>query len=405
MHWQLSKLWQTKSPQGLLLAVQEPSGTKRFLQLLPGKRPYVWHDVKPDLPLNPTGSFVTIARKHAPHGRLLGFCQNSDGFWLAVGVAGERIFFIWAANDLLHLVEQDGTDWVRIGIEKSFTKKQTAKPPELAALQEFGTVAASPPSTIPTLELLELSSEQKDLMHKLRRRSKMLRKTREKLQRGLPSVESVDAAWSAAQDELAEGGKDIDNHFRQAKRAKRSREEALKQIAAVDSDLAAVDAALKYLSEPRSYLEVEAESVKIFGRAKSVAKSNRQQVRQPYYLYDLGDGWQARVGKTAPDNDAMVKAAKANDYWFHALDHKAAHVIVPKRNQTLPASVERQCLILAVHHSQRSRDLRGEVQKSERRHLKKPKGVADGLWLVMRAETVGVSYDEAELSAVMEKKQ
>src|SRR6185503_2025160 len=98
-------------------------------------------------------------------------------------------------------------------------------------------------------------------------------------------------------------------------------------------------------------------------------------------------------------SDELNKLAKGHDYWFHAVGTTGSHVIIPARQiqGALPVPLLRAAAILALHFSKRRNDRQGEVYTSRRAQIKKRKGMAPGLWSVEKAETMYLTYDDAEL--------
>src|SRR5690606_22046959 len=110
------------------------------------------------------------------------------------------------------------------------------------------------------------------------------------------------------------------------------------------------------------------------------------------------------VGKGARENDELTKAARAQDYWLHAVGVTGSHVIVPAVKEikdTLPEATKKEAAILALQHSKLKGDLAGEVYFTRRSHIRKKKGLPDGLWLIDRSETLFIRYTADELQAVL----
>jgi hypothetical protein len=129
--------------------------------------------------------------------------------------------------------------------------------------------------------------------------------------------------------------------------------------------------------------------------------------RVPWYLYRFSDTEEILVGRTSIENDVLTKRAKGNDLWFHVMGGSGSHVVLPhrnKRSETVESQLKHYAAILAIHHSPRRGDRRGEVNIARRENLRKPKGFPPGKWLVQRSETVFISYEEPDLQLVLEAK-
>ena len=112
------------------------------------------------------------------------------------------------------------------------------------------------------------------------------------------------------------------------------------------------------------------------------------------------------VGKGATENDELCRQARSDDWWFHAVGQEGGHVILPARQlpNGLTPELIRAGAILALHHSKAKDNWRGEVYVTQRRHLRKKKGLPPGLWLVEKAETVFVAYSKSELQDLLDEK-
>lgn len=115
------------------------------------------------------------------------------------------------------------------------------------------------------------------------------------------------------------------------------------------------------------------------------------------------------LGRTAIENDAIVKSAKSNDWWFHvASGAQGTHVIVPARSLPkgeISANTIREAMILAVHFSNLALSKEGEVYVSKRGALKKNKGAPAGLWQINRSETMMIRYTDDDLRSIFTREK
>ncbi|MCX6123799.1 MAG: NFACT RNA binding domain-containing protein [Proteobacteria bacterium] len=119
------------------------------------------------------------------------------------------------------------------------------------------------------------------------------------------------------------------------------------------------------------------------------------------------EGAVMQLGRSAEENDRITKAAKSNDWWFHAAGWiHGTHVIVHKRSvqgaNLLQATV-REASILALHFSSQALSRAGEVYQTTRGLLKKRRGMPPGLWTVERTASTFVRYEESELKAIFSR--
>ncbi len=139
------------------------------------------------------------------------------------------------------------------------------------------------------------------------------------------------------------------------------------------------------------------------------SKTSPQKIRDGHSAKTLGrifrssTGESIFVGRSALESDALVKASRSQDWWFHiAGGAHGGHVIVSgqKHREHLPANLLREAAILALHFSDRSHSREGDVYVSRRHNIKKRKGMPPGLWQIDRAETIMIRYTPEELASI-----
>lgn len=99
-----------------------------------------------------------------------------------------------------------------------------------------------------------------------------------------------------------------------------------------------------------------------------------------YRVFEGSGGHRILVGKGAVDNDTLtLTIARPQDLWLHARSVHGAHVIVPRdRNAQLPPELLIDAAHLAAHFSDVRGEATAEIQHTEKRYLRKPKGSAPG---------------------------
>ena len=106
------------------------------------------------------------------------------------------------------------------------------------------------------------------------------------------------------------------------------------------------------------------------------------------------DGYTIEVGRSAAENDALLRRAKAHDLWLHVEGAAGAHVIIHRKDrQPIPSAVVHEAARLAVLHSKKRHEARAQVHVAEARHVRKPKGAPPGLVRLTEADTLTVSVD------------
>jgi predicted ribosome quality control (RQC) complex YloA/Tae2 family protein len=127
--------------------------------------------------------------------------------------------------------------------------------------------------------------------------------------------------------------------------------------------------------------------------------------RTPFRTFLARSGRKLLVGKGAADNDALtLKVARPHDLWIHAKDRTGAHVIVPlDKGQTCPAEDLVDGAHLAAHFSDAREEKLLDVQYTDRRYLRKPKGSPPGFVIVDREKVIVLRVQREILSALLER--
>lgn len=134
-------------------------------------------------------------------------------------------------------------------------------------------------------------------------------------------------------------------------------------------------------------------------------RRNEKKARVPYRTFLARSGRRLLVGKGGADNDALtLHVARPYDLWLHAKDRAGAHVIVVRdRGQDVASEDLVDGAHLAAHFS----DARGEklvdVQYTDRRYLRKPKGSPAGFVVVDREKVLVLRSEPGVLAGLLER--
>jgi NFACT N-terminal and middle domains/NFACT protein RNA binding domain len=121
--------------------------------------------------------------------------------------------------------------------------------------------------------------------------------------------------------------------------------------------------------------------------------------------YEATDGAKILVGKNSEGNHELtMHLAKPNDIWLHAKDRAGSHVLVPMdKGKVCPDRRILEAAHLAAHHSDVRAEAIVDVQITEKRHLRKPKGSAPGFVLLSKERVLSLRVDRALLSTLLER--
>ena len=138
------------------------------------------------------------------------------------------------------------------------------------------------------------------------------------------------------------------------------------------------------------------------GRARAATKT-----RVPYRTFFARSGRKLLVGKGAADNDAVsLHVARPHDLWLHAKDRTGAHVIVQlDKGQACPSEDLVDGAHLAAHFSDARDEKVVDVQYTDRRYLRKPKGSAPGFVIVDREKVLVLRTEPTILRDLLEREE
>ena len=139
--------------------------------------------------------------------------------------------------------------------------------------------------------------------------------------------------------------------------------------------------------------------------AQEVGKQELQ-VAQPFRTFYGSRGERILVGRSAKDNDALTfRVARGRDIWLHARDVSGSHVIIPMEKK---ASVSSHTLLdaahLALHFSKARGETSGDVQWTERKHVRRVPGAGPGRVTVAAGRTLRVRVEPERIAALYERK-
>lgn len=118
------------------------------------------------------------------------------------------------------------------------------------------------------------------------------------------------------------------------------------------------------------------------------ATASPEAVHLPYHQkFHLG--YEIWIGKNAKSNDEMLRLAHKDDWWLHARSVAGSHVIIRrKKGQTTPAPVQERAAQWAAFYSKGRTEGLCPVMITERKYVRKGKGMAAGQVKVEKEKTL-----------------
>ncbi|MCK4570875.1 NFACT family protein [Candidatus Bipolaricaulota bacterium] len=139
---------------------------------------------------------------------------------------------------------------------------------------------------------------------------------------------------------------------------------------------------------------VESEILEMLPNRKKKAPLPKKAL--PFRQFEV-DGFHIWLGKSARQNDALLRAASPNDIWMHAKDYAGSHVVIRARGQErIPDAVLQSAGRLAALHSKAKSERRVEITMTQVKKVRKPKGAPAGLVNVRDTDTLTVELPEGE---------
>ncbi|HYV50767.1 MAG TPA: NFACT family protein [Dongiaceae bacterium] len=142
----------------------------------------------------------------------------------------------------------------------------------------------------------------------------------------------------------------------------------------------------------------EALGVRLPREVSPAATSKEPADRLPSALrprrYDLGNGWEAMVGKSNRGNDVLTfELARPGDVWMHAHQSAGSHLVLrhDEKGKEPPRSVLVSAACIAAYYSKARGSSKVPVLVSHKRFVRKPRKAPIGMVTVSKYETLLVA--------------
>lgn len=118
-------------------------------------------------------------------------------------------------------------------------------------------------------------------------------------------------------------------------------------------------------------------------------KKNQKETELPFKMIQI-DGYDIFIGRNAKNNDLLTtRFARKDDIWLHAKDVSGSHVLIrPKAKEKIPTHVLEKAASAAAWYSKGKNDTLFPVIYTERKYVRKGKGLAAGQVLVDKYDVV-----------------
>ena len=181
-------------------------------------------------------------------------------------------------------------------------------------------------------------------------------------------------------------------YYEQYKKAQSGAEELLHDIESAKKAIAELDAQYKKITEEKNVLKIEQ-----LLRKSSTPKQQTEKAH-PGLDYTI-DGWYILVGRTAAENDELLRHfVKGQDLWLHTRDFAGGYVFIKARkDKTVPLDVLLAAGNLAVYHSKARKNGKADLYYTQVKHLRRAKNGPKGLVLPTNEKNLSITLDPAIL--------
>ncbi|MBM3399086.1 MAG: DUF814 domain-containing protein [Bacteroidetes bacterium] len=122
----------------------------------------------------------------------------------------------------------------------------------------------------------------------------------------------------------------------------------------------------------------------------TTGKKGKSSEGKPYKLQII-DGFDVWIGKSAADNDRMLKLASKQDLWLHVSGYAGSHVIIiKKKGAEFPEAVIQKAAELAARNSKAKTQKMVPVIYTERRYVSKLRNAAHGEVAVLKEKVMDI---------------
>lgn len=176
--------------------------------------------------------------------------------------------------------------------------------------------------------------------------------------------------------------KNAEQYYRKSKNERIEIEKLEQNISKKNAEIQELENQINLIRDSENYRELK----KLLPDIKITSKN---QENLPYRIIHK-DGFEIRIGKNAAANDLLtLKYTNKNDYWLHARDVAGSHTVI--KNDTkkpIPKPIIEYAAGLAAYFSKRKSDSLCPVIVTQKKYVRKSKGLSPGKVIVDKEEVI-----------------
>lgn len=227
-----------------------------------------------------------------------------------------------------------------------------------------------------------------DTAAELRRRADFLLLNAADLGRGTIGVSGEDPAGGErlafALAPRLSGMENAQAFYKKARKLDRGRPTVEARLARIETDLVSLRGALQDIEAGQ---DMDPKAAALLAPRRRGAPTPAPSLPRRFEV----DGHTILVGRSAVQNDDLMRRARPDDLWLHARDVAGSHVVIQRNSGVeVPESVLAEAARLAARYSKADRRGKVAVVYAEARHVRKPRRGAPGLAIVTNESTLTV---------------
>ena len=182
---------------------------------------------------------------------------------------------------------------------------------------------------------------------------------------------------------------------------------AVSGMESLEHDIMLSQKNLKALEEEYSAILKEQNAIKIEQMLRhDTTPKQKNEKPHPGLHYEI-DGWTIIVGRTATENDELLRHyVKSLDMWLHTRDFAGGYVFIKARkDKTVPLEILLYAGNLAVYHSKARKNGQADLYYTQVKYLRRAKNGPKGLVLPTQEKNIFIKLDETKLRRLDELEQ
>ncbi|MCF8010819.1 MAG: NFACT family protein [Clostridiales bacterium] len=234
------------------------------------------------------------------------------------------------------------------------------------------------------------------------------------LKKGLSQITAEDF-YSEAGDKISIAlnpnltpSENVQAYFKKYTKARNTRTKSLEQAQKNQLELDYLQGVLTALEQSTELInlrEIRQELVEqgyIKTERHNIKKTKEKQPESQPKHFVSSDGFTILVGRNNKQNDRLtMKIATSKDIWLHTKEIAGSHVIIKCENAPVPDQTIFQAAVLAAYHSQARDSQNVPVDYTQRKNVKKPRGVKPGYVIYEQQQTAVVTPNEKLVNSLI----